>query len=223
MKKIFPTLCLTLLLVGCADTSPLRSDIEEFVASFSLEIAMSTYLDMGYEKIKTTNKTDVTQEVELMDIRSSDMEHFSYNFSKITTVNGEQQKSEYSRIETIDKHYYLTTDQNPEKYEIPFSKCAEYIEDFFYGEVLYDRYHQKGMYYGDIVLDNARRWTDFITIDTDKDLLVMEQNDFVIEDTGKASQLIKVNRIGMLTHNEYHIQNTATGESASTVISVYKL
>ena len=223
MKKIFPTLCLTLLLVGCVDTSPLRSDIEEFVASFSLEEAMSTYLDMGYEKTKTTNKEDVTVEVENMDIRCSDMTTFSYDFTKVTTVNGVKQKEEYSRIETIENRYYLTTDQNPDKTEIPSSKCAEYIEDFFYGEVLYDRYHQKGMYYGDIVLDNARRWTDFITIDQEKDLLVMEQNDFVIEETGKASQLIKVNRIGMLTYNEYHITNTATGESGSTVISVYKL
>lgn len=223
MKKIFPTLCLTLLLVGCVDNSPLRSDIEEFVASFSLQEAMLTYTDMGYTKTKTTNKEQVTVEVETVDIRSTDMTNFSYDFTKVTKVDGTTQKEEYSRISTTDGHYYLTTDQNPDPYEIPSSKCAEYIEDFFYGEVLYERYHQKGMYYGDIVLDNARRWQDFIVIDSENNLLVMTQNDFVIEDTGKASQKITVNRIGMLVHNEYYLENTATGESASTVIDVYKL
>ena len=117
MKKIFPTLCLTLLLVGCVDNSPLRSDIEEFVASFSLEEAMLTYTDMGYQKTVTTNKEEVTVVVESMDIRSTDMECFSYDFTKVTKVDGVTQKEEYSRIETIDKHFYLTTDQNPEKYE----------------------------------------------------------------------------------------------------------
>ena len=75
-------LCAIPLLTSCRKTPSLRSDIAQFVASFSLNEARKTYLESGYERVDISYEQDKTiRAIETLDFNIKDLENISYSYS----------------------------------------------------------------------------------------------------------------------------------------------
>ena len=211
LKYIATSLVMVSLLSSC-NKKELRSDIKEFVASFSLSESIETYKHAGYISKKETFKDGVkTLENISLNFDVRDMENPSYEYKKITKINdGDEQILEKSLTKIENKIYFLET--NKEAVEYSIEQVQNLILDFFYTETLLEgSYHCNGMYYGDLVLETARDFQEFVTIDADNSLYVFYhlKKMTVEEKDSSIEQYYSVNKLGMLVKN---ISNQSKGE-----------
>ena len=86
-KKLY-ILPLLALLSSCVSSIPLRSDISEFIASFSLEKSLSTYVNAGYSRHKVVfaNNTKTEEFIEV-DFNIENVNHPAYSYEHKTYKN----------------------------------------------------------------------------------------------------------------------------------------
>ena len=211
LRYIATSLVLVSLLSSCKQKE-LRSDIKDFVASFSLSEAMSEYKHAGYTSEKETFKDGVktTENITLnFDVR--DLENPEYHFTKISKV-GELESQTYEKFLTKveDKIYLNETGKDPIEYQT--GQVNLLVQDFFYTKTMYEgTYHCNGMYYGDLVVETAREFQEFVRIDAENSLYIFyHSSDGKVE--GKQAhveQYYSVNKLGMLVKN---ISKQANGD-----------
>ncbi len=211
------------LLTSCSPAE-LRSDIKDFVASFSLSESMSTYVHAGYTSNKITVFSGVTRHIdETLEFDMSDPENPVYEFTKSLKVGDYEPEISKNFLKKEEgKIYFVEGDKEPVEYTS--NQISLLIQDFFYKETLYEgTYHARGMYYGDLILETARELQGFITINDAKTELIFEHNSKGKVDgkNAEVKQKYSVNPLGMLIKN--HVEQVNGDESIIQDIEVYKL
>lgn len=204
VKKKYLVLTLPiLLLTSCNNNIVLRSDIEKFIASFSIDEALSTYLCAGYESSYESSYNGViTTKNESMDFDVRDKENVSYFYSFIKKENDEVVSETTCSITTENGKYIYT--HNSDVSELTFDEVNNFIIKFFYTSFELN-VHQGGQYYGDLIIEKAYSYQNFTTIDEEKNLYIL---DYQITNTNSSlKQLVKVNNIGMLVYEEVEVTN----------------
>ena len=211
LRFIATSLLMVSLLSSCKQNE-LRSDIKEFVASFSLSSAIEAYKHAGYTSVKESFiDGKKTSENIILNFDVLDIENPTYNYQKITKTNDEEEQKEEKYIQkNEEKIYFFETNKEPIEYST--EDVEKLIIEFFYTKTMYEgTYHCNAMYYGDLVLETARDFQEFVTIDADNSLYVFYHlTKGRVE--GKASsveQYYSVNKLGMLVKN---ISNQSKGE-----------
>ena len=224
MRKGFIALFAVIsLLSSCGQNKiELRSDIEQFIASFSLQKAMETYVKVHYKE-KTIHhvlegendqKTDILKTI---DFDFSDAHNIEY-LEKITTKENDTLKEE--KIEHIitneDKYYLVSGDNNK---ELTADEVNDYFVKFFYVTTQNDgRYHSGANYYGDYLTDISYVLQDYVSIDTENMLYIYDYSFENASKTEVRKQKYSVNSIGMIVDNYKYASNST--ESVEITISL---
>ena len=204
-----------LLLVSCG-TRKLRSDIDKFITSFSLETAVANYMHAGYDSTKVevglekTDKEEIHMEFDVRDAAhpkyKKETKKYEDDVLKITVVE--------EIIEEGDSFIFRITDKNDVRYTL--EECHDTIKQFFYKVAQFDdAYHTQGMYYGDYLKQVAPGLQDYVTIDQERNLYIMEyaKDEVISGQQTHVEQKYEVNALGMLENNYFFIQ---VGEESKT-------
>lgn len=199
MKKHVLSFVALIALVGCSGKPELRKDIKEFISQFSLDDAVSEYVTGGYTSTKvTTIGESVTTEVVEMSYSLADQDHPTY--TKTTTVNGEATVVTFVENE---EGCFISTNGVLEPSSI--NECKGLITKFFYTDVQVNgTYHVGGWFYGDYLKEAAPWLQNYVTIDQENQLYIMEYTKSFKDDYGvdtTKTQKYSVNRYGMLVEN----------------------
>ena len=202
LRKIVTSLFMVLLLSSCA--KELRSDIKEFVASFSLSESMSTYKHAGYTSVKISEVDGVkTEENISLSFNTLDEENLTYSFTKKTKINDGEENIFQKFLTKNDGKYFLNeTDKEPVEYSI--SQINLLVQEFFYKNVMYEgTYHCNGMYYGDLILETIQELQGFVEINQEKEWYIFSHKTSGKVDGKDSSveQYYSVNKLGMLVQN----------------------
>lgn len=202
LRKIVTSLFMVLLLSSCA--KELRSDIKEFVASFSLSESMSTYKHAGYTSVKISEVDGVkTEENISLSFNTLDEENLTYSFTKKTKINDGEENIFQKFLTKNDGKYFLNeTDKEPVEYSI--SQINLLVQEFFYKNVMYEgTYHCNGMYYGDLILETIQELQGFVEINQEKEWYIFSHKTSGKVDGKDSSveQYYSVNKLGMLIQN----------------------
>ena len=212
LRFIASSLLLMSLLSSCGQKE-LRSDIKDFVASFSLSEAMSNYKHAGYNNDKVTFKDGTkTEEKVTLEFNILDEENPSYNLTKKTKINDEEETI-YQKYLTKDENKFFIYETSVDPYECSINDVKNLIRNFFYTKVMYEgTYHSDGMYYGDLVLETVRELQEFVTIDGNNSLYEFyHYTEGKVEGKdAKIEQYYSVNKQGMLVKN---ISKQSNGEN----------
>ncbi len=202
LRKIVTSLLMVLLLSSCA--KQLRSDIKEFVASFSLSESMSTYKHAGYTSVKISEVDGVkTEENISLSFNTLDEENLTYTFTKKTKINDGEENIFQKFLTKDDGKYFLNeTDKEPVEYSV--DQINLLVQEFFYKNVMYEgTYHCNGMYYGDLILETISELQGFVEIDQEKQWYIFSHQTSGKVDGKDSSveQYYSVNKLGMLIQN----------------------
>lgn len=222
LRKIVTSLLMVLLLGSCAKA--LRSDIKEFVASFSLSESMSTYKHAGYTSVKVSEVDGVkTEENISLTFNTLDAENLAYTFTKKTKINDGEENIFQKFLTKNDGKYFLNeTDKEPVEYSV--DQINLLVQEFFYKDVLYEgTYHCNGMYYGDLILETVQELQGFVEINQEKQWYIFSHTTSGKVDGKDSSveQYYSVNKVGMLVKN---ISKQSYGSNyINQEINVFKL
>lgn len=224
-KKLLVSSLLILTLLTSCDHPELRSDIKEFIASFSLENAVSEYLNAGYVKTRSIVENGVTTTtVEDFSFNVTDALHPQYEKSIITYVDGVEILNQKEYIYEKDDIFIYHKMDNSEQY-CSLEDAHKLVEKYFYTSTQLDgTIHLGGMYYGDYCSQTAISFQNFITINQEDSLYVFHATLRVEKDLPEPldeEQTYEVNKVGMLVRNSLS-QKTAS-KSVFTYITTYKI
>ena len=168
LRKLTPLIGAVLLLSSCGNT--LRSDIKEFVASFSLSESMLAYKHAGYTSVKVSviDGTKTEENIELS-FNTLDEENIQYSFTKTTKIN-DGEENIFEKFLTKNEGQYFLNETNKDPVEYSLSDINLLIQDFFFTNTMYEgTYHSNGMYYGDLIKETAGDLQGFVEIDTENE------------------------------------------------------
>ena len=209
-----------LLLSSCgSNQEELRSDIAQFITSFSVDESIKAYQEAGYLSTREMYIDGVsTVEIEKVDFNIKDMKNMTYLHTLDITEDGELTTSRIQKIEVVDTKYMYTLDDSTSEVDLDFALSI--INTFFYLQEPVEGYRVRGMYYGDYVKETALIMQNAVTIDTENDLYV-ESFRQVDESIGMdITMTFKVNRLGMLEVNEQKFINKSNW--IEQTITVYR-
>ena len=209
------------LLTSC-NKKELRSDIAEFIASFSVEEAVESYKKTEMNKTQTVLKDgEKTVTIETIDFDVTDPYNPQYHRHSDKYVNE-------VKTESIDQYFKHENDDyfviiNDVEYKYDLEKCHDLIRQFFYKAVYLDgTYHEPGYYYGDMIKASALDYQNYISIDEEKQELTFSncQNQIQNGEDVRRCSTFRVDALGMLTYN---LAVTSVGANeARTEITISK-
>ena len=163
------------LLTGCKETRHLRSDIKQFIASFSLNEARKIYLDAGYtrEDISFENGQKI-KNIETLTFNIKDLENISYDYQNLRYVNDvlDEDRSVHNYVYKELGEYYYTNGTSSNR--ITKEKIVNnYVTTFFYRNEV-EGVHSNGMYSGDTIKNLIYDLQKFVTIDQENNLFIYD-------------------------------------------------
>lgn len=191
------------LLNACSKVN-IRSDIKDFVASFSLVDSIATYKEAGYVSVTHTFKNNtLTVENITLNFNIKDIDNPLYEYTKSTKVGDEEEKISRKFLEKVDEKIYFVEDES-RKEILSEQEIIDIIQPFFFAS--YDaesRYHSEGMYYGDLVLATVKDLQGYVTISEDKSLYEFDYSITQKVDAGDYTvhTYYSVNKLGMMVKN----------------------
>ena len=203
MKRRFITILIPVisLLTSCARNN-LRSDIIDFIASFSVDLAVEHYPSASYKRVDISVENGVTSKVitEMSMSREND-DNLAYDFTK-TEMEGEEIKSSLHRYveKNNEKYFYISEDGKIEK-------TSEQIKtltlDFFYTSST-EGIYTGGMFLGDAFREILPDIQDNVTIDSENKLLVYSYVNEMTDENTKVTitQTISLDEYGMLVKDD---------------------
>ena len=130
-KSIIGLTLLPILLLASCQKKSLRSDIAEFIASFSLQDSIAEYQEAGYEKTtEVVEEKGTSKEVEKVDFNVKDDSAISYNYSYKSYVDDVLDKENFITITTEDNKYFYKSES--EEKEITKDEVNSIVITFFY-------------------------------------------------------------------------------------------
>ena len=203
MKRRFITILIPVisLLTSCARNN-LRSDIIDFIASFSVDLAVEHYPSASYKRVDISVENGVTSKVitEMSMSREND-DNLAYDFTK-TEMEGEEIKSSLHRYveKNNEKYFYISEDGKIEK-------TSEQIKtltlDFFYTSST-EGIYTGGMFLGDAFREILPDIQDNVTIDSENKLLVYSYVNEMTDENTKVTitQTVSLDEYGMLVKDD---------------------
>ena len=195
---LFPVIS---LLTSCARNN-LRSDIIDFIASFSIELAVEHYPEASYKREDISVESDVTSKVITeMKINRKDDNNLVYDFSKIT-YEGEEEKSNIHRYVVKENEKYFYVSEN-EKVEKSIEQVKTLTNDFFYTSST-EGIYTGGMFMGDAFREILPDIQDNVTIDSENKLLVYSYTRVMTDENNEVTieQTVKLDEYGMLVKDD---------------------
>ena len=207
------------LLTACAKNN-VRSDILNFIASFSIELATENYPVASYSREDISIENDVTSKIlTTMSIDRENQEELAYDY-RITTYENNVEKTNYHRyIEKRENQYfYITENNSAEKSKEEVNKL---INTFFYTSTT-EGIYTGGMFMGDAFREIIPDIQDLVTIDSENKLLVYSYVNIMNDDNKevKIEQTVTLDQYGMLVKED--MKKTSDLGVFETHISVKK-
>ena len=222
-RRTFATIfILAMTLLSSCGKKEIRSDIAEFIASFSVEAAVEAYKKTEFNKVQTVHLDgDVTVTYETINFDVTDTQDPQYHRHLETYVNDALTESIDQYIKHENDAFYVVI--NESEYEYDLEKCHDLIRQFFYKNTYLDgTYHADGYYYGDMVKGSIEDYQDYIIINQDIQKLVFShcQNQTQNGRDVRRCSTFHVDALGMLTYN--FAVTTAGEDEARTEITIAK-
>ena len=203
MKRRFITILIPVisLLTSCARNN-LRSDIIDFIASFSVDLAMEHYPVGSYKRVDISIENNVTSKVvtEMSMSRVND-DNLAYDFSKIT-YEGEVEKSNIHRYieKNNEKYFYVSEDGKVEK---NIEQVKALTLEFFYTSST-EGIYTGGMFMGDAFREILPDIQDNVTIDSENKLLVYSYTKVMTDENKQVTieQTVSLDEYGMLVKDD---------------------
>ena len=222
MKRRFITILIPVisLLTSCARNN-LRSDIIDFIASFSVDLAIENYPAASYSREDISMENGVTSKVlTTMSIDRKDSDNLAYDFTKITLEN-EVEKSSLHRYteKNNEKYFYISEDGSVEK---TAEQINTMLNDFFYTSST-EGIYTGGMFMGDAFREILPDIQDLVTIDSENKLLVYSYVNLMKDENKevKIEQTVTLDQYGMLVKED--MKKTSDLGTFETHIEVKKL
>lgn len=217
-RRILPFTLLAVSLLSCNQVQ-LRSDISDFIASFSLVSSLEKYRDSRYLlTITSVEGSDTIYQEDNFSFNVKDDENITYKFSSVKKKNGEVLSSINEEIKKSgDEYYYYKNDEDPIEKTVSEIK-NDYIKKFFYKDSSLDIYTQ-GMYIADWLKSVIVDIQDCVTIDQEKHQLTYNKPRELKDNELDFEEIMVVDSLGMIVTTDivlYHPQATRT-----THIEVY--
>lgn len=226
-RLLFPILITTALLTSC--NRNIRSELSNYIASFSLQESMSTYLESGFTITTVEIKDEIkTTWVDETKFNKKDADNLFYQHI-FTTYDSEDNvvKLEMTTYQKNgDKYYKIDSDLDGTKSETEASSGTinSLIEKFFYEDAQLDGIvHLKGLYYGDYIKQIIPNYQNLYTVNEDG-LLQFEASQKDVNKYGNdytIHQKYEVNKIGMLERN--YLERSTENLTVYKTIDVYKV
>lgn len=211
-RKIFVPLTVTIsLLASCGGTRPLRSDIKQFIASFSIKEARNTYLESSYLRTDLYHEPEQEIRTELsvsFNIKDKENATYEYYFKKYIDEELDEKNSHLTKIQKGESGYVVNKDGVESV--IDYEQVEQnYVRHFFYRSNVAD-VHSIGMYMGDVLIEALPGIQDYVTTDFDNELLTYDIPFGVKKDVQgyDFSEVLVVNSIGMLVSFDNKIKSS---------------
>ena len=222
MKRRFITIIIPVisLLSACAKNS-LRSDIQEFIASFSIDSAVVNYPSARYVREDISTENNVTSKVVItMAINRQNQEDLAYDYTKITYEDNVEKSNVHRYVEkNNEKYFYVTEDGSSERTK---EQVNDLIDTFFYTSSK-EGIYTGGMFMGDAFREIIPDIQDLVTIDSENKLLVYSYVN-VMRDQEKEVTInlnVTLDQYGMLVKED--MQKTSDLGVYETHIEVKKV
>lgn len=203
MKRSFITVLIPLisLLTSCANKN-VRSDILEFIASFSIDSAIANYPVASYTREDISIENDKTSKViTTMSINRSDHNNLAYDYREITYEEEVEKSNIHRYIEkNNDEYTYVTDSSSLTKSE---EEVNALINTFFYTYTS-DNIYLGGMFMGDTFRDIIPDIQDLVVIDNENKLLVYSYLNIMNDENKevKIEQIVTLDNYGMLVKED---------------------
>ena len=219
MKRRYIALLIpTISLLTSCMKSPLRSDIIEFIASFSIELAMQNYTHATYTREDISIENDVTSIiVKKMTINRDDL---AYDYIEKTHEEDKETSSVHRYIEKREeKYFYITESEETERSK---EQVNDLINNFFYTSSK-EGIYTGGMFMGDAFREILPDIQDLVTIDSENKLLVYSYVNTMKDDNKEVviTQTVTLDEYGMLVKED--LEKTSDLGIFKTHIEVKKL
>ena len=222
MKRRFITIIIPVisLLSACAKNS-LRSDIQEFIASFSIDSAVVNYPSARYVREDISTENNVTSKVVItMAINRQNQEDLAYDYTKITYEDNVEKSNVHRYVEkNNEKYFYVAEDGSSERTK---EQVNGLIDTFFYTSSK-EGIYTGGMFMGDAFREIIPDIQDLVTIDSENKLLVYSYVN-VMRDQEKEVTInlnVTLDQYGMLVKED--MQKTSDLGVYETHIEVKKV
>ena len=222
MKRRFITILIPVisLLTSCARNN-LRSDIINFIASFSVDLAIQKYPAASYSREDISVENGVTSKVlTTMSIDRKNENNLAYDFTKITLENEVEKSSLHRYVEkNNEKYFYVSEDGKVEKTN---EQINALLNDFFYTSST-EGIYTGGMFMGDAFREILPDIQDLVTIDSENKLLVYSYINLMQDENKevKIEQTVTLDQYGMLVKED--MKKTSDLGTFETHIEVKKL
>ena len=222
-RTIASIFILAMTLLSSCNKKEIRSDIAEFIASFSVESAVEAYKKVEMTKtIKVDNLGDKTYTLETINFDVSDPYNPIYHDHSETYKNDVLSETNDTYFKIENEEYFIVI--NKVEYEYTLEKCHDIIRLFFYKRVILDgTYHEPGYYYGDMIKGSIYEYQKYMEINSENNTLKFNycynQRAGTGENVKRCSTFI-VDDLGMLNYNL--ASDTAEGKSVETEIVISK-
>ena len=208
-----------LLLSSCNKNQTLRSDISDFIASFSIRKSIDTYLEAGY--IRTDESIEDKGTIlatETFNFNVKDPDNMTYDFHYVEKLNDVITNEKTEQILKVgESYFYYLNDDDPLQISEESVK-NDYIKKFFYKSSIDESYY-KGMYAGDMLISVIYDIQDCVTIDIENKLLVYSKPRDLKDSDLDFEQILKVNELGMTVSDDTVIYGP--NSTQTTHIEVY--
>lgn len=201
------------LLCSCSNVPDLRSDIAEFITSFSYDESRKVYLDCSYTRVdvsheQTGNIITVSQE---MSISVKDPENLVYDYLYQKEEDGIVLETKHHYVQKEDDHYLYYCGETTPQNMSPLQVKTELITKFFFKDEI-EGIHLHGMYLGDSLLDTLPYIQSYVTIDKEKETLTYDMPIGVEKDAKgyDFSELLIVDKYGMTLSCDIYQTNGIT-------------
>ena len=222
MNRRFITIIIPVisLLSACAKNS-LRSDIQEFIASFSIDSAVTNYHSAMYTREDISTENNITSKVVItMSINRQNQEDLAYDYTKITYEDNVE-KSNVHRyvVKNNEKYFYVTEDDSSERTK---EQVNDLIDNFFYTSSK-EGIYTGGMFMGDAFREIIPDIQDLVTIDSENKLLVYSYVNVMRDEEKEVTitQSVTLDQYGMLVKED--MQKTSDLGAYETHIEVKKV
>ena len=199
MKRRFIAIIIPVisLLTACAKNN-LRSDITEFIASFSIDLAVANYPKASYTREDISVTENVTSRiVKKMAIDRTNEDNMVYDYQEITYENNEEKSNVHRYIEKKDEKYFYI-DENGET-ERSKMQVNTLINTFFYTSSDEEIY-TGAMFMGDAFREILPNIQDLVEIDSENKILVYSYVNVMTDEEKEVriDQTVTLDQYGML-------------------------
>ena len=222
MKRRFITIIIPVIsLLGACAKNSLRSDIQEFIASFSIDSAVTNYPSARYVREDISTENNVTSKVVItMAINRQNQEDLAYDYTKITYEDNVEKSNVHRYVEkNNEKYFYVTEDDSSERTK---EQVNDLIDAFFYTSSK-EGIYTGGMFMGDAFREIIPDIQDLVTIDSENKLLVYSYVNVMRDEEKEVTitQSVALDQYGMLVKED--MQKTSDLGVYETHIEVKKV